>query len=152
MPVSTGSCHTLRKGISYHLTVTVKTREALKKANDLIRLAVIVRDAHDAITVQDLEGRTLAWNPGAVRLYGWSEAEALAMNVRDRIPKGLREGALTTLIQLSRAEVLAPYQTRRMTKGGAVVQVSITSTALVSEAGAMYAIATTERKSDAANG
>jgi two-component system CheB/CheR fusion protein len=129
-----------------------KTREALKKANDLLRLAVILRDAHDAITVQDLEGRTIAWNPGAVRLYGWSEAEALAMNVRDRIPKKLREGALTTLIQLSRAEVLAPYRTQRMTKGGAVVEVSITSTALVNEIGTMYAIATTERKIEAANG
>jgi PAS domain S-box-containing protein len=37
----------------------------------------MVRDAHDAVTVQDLDGRILAWNPGAVRMYGWSEAEAL---------------------------------------------------------------------------
>jgi two-component system CheB/CheR fusion protein len=47
---------------------------------------VVVRDASDAITVQDLEGRTLAWNPGAQRLYGWTEAQALQMNVRERIP------------------------------------------------------------------
>ena len=134
------------------ITEVVQTRVALKKANDLLRLAVIVHDAHDAITMQDLEGRTLAWNPGAERLYGWSEAEALAMNVRDRIPRGLRAGALNTMIRLSQAEVLAPYQTRRMTKGGAVVEVSIISTALVNEAGTMYAIATTERKSDVASG
>jgi two-component system CheB/CheR fusion protein len=43
----------------------VRTREALRKANELLRLAVVVRDATDAITVQDLEGRTIAWNPGA---------------------------------------------------------------------------------------
>ena len=73
----------------------------LKKANDLLRLAVVVRDAHDAISVQDLNGCILAWNPGAVRMYGWSEAQALAMNVRDRIPEGLREGALAKLQQLS---------------------------------------------------
>ena len=30
---------------------------ALRKANDLLRLAVVLRDAHDAITVQDLDGR-----------------------------------------------------------------------------------------------
>jgi two-component system CheB/CheR fusion protein len=48
------------------ISETVKTRDALAyKANDLLRLAVVLRDAHDAITVQDLEGRTLAWNPGA---------------------------------------------------------------------------------------
>jgi two-component system CheB/CheR fusion protein len=119
--------------------------EALRKANDQLRLAVVVRDARDAITVQDLEGRTIAWNPGAVRMYGWSEAEALAMNVRDRIPLELREGALDTLAKLSHAKILEPYRTRRLTKSGATVEVSIISTALLDEAGKIYAIATTER-------
>jgi len=127
------------------ITAEIKRAEALRKANDLLRLAVVVRDAHDAITVQDLEGRIIAWNPGAVRMYGWSEAEALEMNVRDRIPEGLRKEALATLAQLSRAEILEPYLTQRITKAGAVTEVSIISTALVNEAGQMYAIATTER-------
>ncbi len=106
---------------------------------------MVVRDSLDAITVQDLEGRILAWNPGAVRMYGWSEAEALAMNVRDRIPQELREEALATLARLSRAEILEPYPTKRITKAGAVVEVSVISTALVDETGQMYATATTER-------
>jgi two-component system CheB/CheR fusion protein len=122
-----------------------ETREALRKANELLRLAVVVRDASDAITVQDLEGRILAWNPGAVRMYGWSEADAMAMNVRDRIPEGLREEALAKIHALSQAEVLEPYRTRMITRSGSVVDVSITSTALVDESGKMYAIATTER-------
>ena len=119
--------------------------EALAKANDLLRLAVVVHDAHDAITVQDMGGRTLAWNPGATRLYGWTEAEALTMNVRDRIPEPLREGALATLFKLSRAEILESYRTQRLTKTGATVEVSVISTALVNETGKPYAIATTER-------
>jgi two-component system CheB/CheR fusion protein len=127
------------------ITETVQTREALQKANELLRLAVVVRDAHDAITVQDLGGRILAWNPGAVRMYGWSEAEALLMNVRQRIPEALREKALATLRQLSQAEVLEPYRTQRISKQGAVIPVSIISTALLDESGEMYAIATTER-------
>ncbi len=131
------------------VTEIVQTRDALRKANDLLRLAVVVRDAHDAITVQDLNGRTLAWNPGAVRLYGWSEAEALEINVRDRIPEPLREAALATLVHLSRAEVLEPYCTHRLTKTGQSVEVSIISTALIGETGKMYAIATTERMKDA---
>jgi len=127
------------------ITAEIKRAEALRKANDLLRLAVVVRDAHDAITVQDLEGRILAWNAGAARMYGWSETEALLMNVRDRIPPELRKEALATLRQLSRAEVLEPYRTQRITKAGAVAEVSIISTALVNETGEMYAIATTER-------
>jgi two-component system CheB/CheR fusion protein len=127
------------------ITEMVRAREALHKANDLLRLAVVVRDAFDAITVQDLQGRTLAWNPGAVRLYGWSEAQALAMNVHERIPEALRESALTKLASLSRSEVLQPYLTQRLTASGVVLEVSIISTALLDDKGQMYAIATTER-------
>jgi two-component system CheB/CheR fusion protein len=127
------------------ITEMVATREALLKANDLLRLAVVVRDASDAVTVQDMNGRTLAWNPGAVRLYGWSEAEALQLNMRDRIPEPLREAALATLARLSRAETLEAYRTQRLTKTGQTVAVSIISSALINEAGQVYAVATTER-------
>jgi PAS domain S-box-containing protein len=79
-----------------------KAQEALRKANDLRRLAVVVRDAHDAITVQDLDGRILAWNPGAERMYGWSEAEALAMNFGNKAsrhpPLGRSKGRRNTSI------------------------------------------------------
>ena len=132
-------------GAFQDITERKQAEEALRKANDLFRLAVVVDDAQDAITVQDLEGRTLAWNPGAARLYGWSEAEALQLNVRERIPQALREAALTTLAQLSRAEMLESYLTQRLGKHGAIVDVWITSTAVIDGAGRMYAIATTER-------
>jgi len=131
------------------ITERKRLETALRKANELLRLAVVVRDAHDAITVQDLESRIIAWNPGAVRMYGWSEAEALAMNVRDRIPEGLREQALAKIHQLSCSEILEPYRTQRITKDGTVVEVWMTATALVNEAGQMYAIATTERTREA---
>jgi two-component system CheB/CheR fusion protein len=133
------------------ITEMQKTRAELREVNDLKRLAVVVRDAYDAITVQDLDGRILAWNPGAVRMYGWSESEALEMNIRDLIPKEQREEALATIQQLSRAEILEPYRIQRITKYGTVVEVWMTSTALVNETGRMYAIATTERSSNSKN-
>ena len=130
------------------ITEMVSTREALRKANELVRLAVVVRDASDAITVQDLTGRIIAWNPGAARMYGWSEAEALQMNVRDRIPLELQEKALVQVRQLGQAKTLEPYQTRRIAKDGTVMDVWLTSTALVNESGQIYAIATTERSKE----
>jgi len=129
----------------YDITERRANEEALRKANELLRLAVVVRDSHDAITVQDLDGRIIAWNPGAVRMYGWSEAEALAINVRDRIPEGHRKDALTKVRQLSEAQILESYLTQRIAKDGSIVEVSIISTALLNEAGKVYAIATTER-------
>lgn len=67
------------------------------------------------------------------------------MNVHERIPERQREGALDRLTRLSRAEVLEPYRTQRLTSTGAVLDVSIISTALIDETGTLYAIATTER-------
>jgi two-component system CheB/CheR fusion protein len=119
--------------------------ELLRKAKDLLRLAVVVRDGHDAITVQDLKGRIIAWNPSAVRMYGWSESEALSMNARDRIPEGLRDAALTETLELSQSKIMEPYSTQRITKEGSIVEVWMTATALVDETGQMYAISTTER-------
>ena len=125
------------------ITELVHTRQALRKVNDQMHL--LGHDTHDAITVQDLSGRTLAWNPGAVRLYGWNEMQALQMNVCERIPEGLRAGAMEVLQSLSRNEVLQPYLTQRLTASGEVIEVSIVSTALLDESGKMYAVVTIER-------
>ena len=128
-----------------NISETVRIEAELANSNKLFRLAVVVRDAHDAITVQDLEGRIIAWNPGAVRMYGWTEEEALQLLVSDRIPEILRKGELTKVHKLSLAKTLKPYCSQRIAKNGVVLEVWITATALMDEIGQMYAIATTER-------
>jgi two-component system, chemotaxis family, CheB/CheR fusion protein len=122
-----------------------KAREALRAVEDLQRLAAVVRDAQDAITVQDLAGSILAWNRGAERMYGWSRAEAQMMNIRDMVPEDTREGVLSLLRELSDAQILKPHGMSRITKSGLIVEVWLTATALTDQTGAMYAIATTER-------
>ncbi len=122
-----------------------KAQAALRDSEALRRLAVVVRDSRDAILVQDMTGRMLAWNAGAAKLYGWSEAEALAMNVRDLMPEGDRENALAAVRQQCRTGVLEPMRIQRLAKGGQAVNVSIIVSALVDDAGETYAIATTER-------
>ncbi len=129
------------------ITETVKMREELREANrELRRLAVVVLNANDAITVEGLNGRILAWNPKAEKMYGWSESEALSMNVRDRIPQERQEEVMQMMDKLSHAEVLVPYRTQRITKEGKLMDVWITCTALVNEEGKIYAVATTERE------
>jgi two-component system CheB/CheR fusion protein len=127
------------------ITETKMAEDVLRKANEQLRMAVVVRDAQDAVTLQNLDGRIIAWNPGAVRLYGWSEAEALLMNVRDRIPPALRKTELAKLLTLSQSEVLKAHPTKRLNKAGETMNVSIISTALMNETGQIYAVSTTER-------
>lgn len=121
-------------------------REALREAEGLRRLAVVAHDSRDAITVHDLEGRILAWNPGAERLFGYSEAEALAMNIRDIIPKNRRAEEMAAARRLAQSDVLEPARSQRVAKDGRIVEVWLTATALVNDAGEPYAIATTTRE------
>jgi len=123
---------------------------ALAQANQLVRLAVVVRDAFDVIVMTDLEGRVLAWNPAAERLYGWTEAQALQLGLADRVPPALINEALTRLKQLSTAQVLGLHQTQRLTRSGVLLNIALMATALVDAAGKVYAVSTTERLSDAA--
>ena len=125
-----------------------RARAVLQESEILRRLAVVVRDAHDAITVQDLRGCILAWNPGAERIYGWSEDEALAMNIRDIMPEAGRDDALAVVTKQSRNEVVEARRMQRIAKDGRIVEVSVTATTLVNGSGEPYAVATTERQID----
>jgi two-component system CheB/CheR fusion protein len=121
-------------------------KELLEANNDLIRLAAVVLDSNDAVILQDLEGRILSWNPSAARMYGWSETEALKMNIRDIIPEEQQKEELSVIHQLSRAEIIEPYRTKRITKDGRIMEVILTATALIDDFGKIYAVSTTERE------
>ena len=129
----------------FEISEMKQARESLRKANDLLRLAVVVHDAHDAIVLQDLEGRILAWNPSATRMYGWTETEALAKNIHALIPAGQHQSELDKVIQLSKNDIMEPYRTQRIARNGLAIEVWLTATALLDASGQVYAIATTER-------
>jgi two-component system CheB/CheR fusion protein len=126
------------------VTEMKKAQAAQRDSEALRRLAAVVNDASEAIMVLDFEGRILAWNPAAQKMYGWSEAEALAMNIRDLVPK--KEWESSAVQRQSRGEVLERHRMRRIAKDGRIVEVMQTSTALVNAAGKAYAIATTEKQ------
>ena len=128
------------------ITEMKRAKEILKESEAIRRLAAIVHDASDAIMLQDMEGRILAWNPMAERMYGWTEAEVLKMNISNLIPKSQRTKELAVLKKLSRAEVLEPYLTQRLSKDGRILKICLTVTSLLNEANEVYAISTTERE------
>ncbi len=123
----------------------VEIRANLKKAHDDSRLAVVVRDSVDAVSVHDLSGKILAWNMGATKLYGWSEEEALKMNIADRVPQNRRETELENLLRLGKNEMIEAYRSERLKKDGKIVSVTLATTALRNKSGEVYAISTIER-------
>ena len=109
------------------------------------RMATVIQDSNDAITFQDLEGNILAWNRGAEKIYGYSEAEALKMNIVDTVPMEYHEEARGFLASLKRGELLPNLETKRKHKDGRIIDVWLTNTKLTDDKGKLTGIATTER-------
>ena len=86
----------------------------------------------------------MKWNKGAEKMYGFSEKEALKMNIRDIVPDEMRQEALT-MIQKVQSEELESFQTQRINKQGKILDVWLTVTTLTDDQGKTIAVATTER-------
>ncbi|MCB0343296.1 MAG: PAS domain S-box protein [Pseudobdellovibrionaceae bacterium] len=108
-------------------------------------LATIIRDSYDAVTIQDSVGRIALWNKGAKSMYGYSESEAVKMNIQDIIPEGKRKEELECLQKVIGGGVISSYETKRLTKDGRTLDVWLTITALTNEKGVVEFVATTER-------
>ncbi len=113
--------------------------------NSLNRLAVVVMDSRDAITVQDFEGTIHSWNPGAEKLYGWKEFQVLNKSINIVVPEEKQGEEMEKLKKLALNEDVEPYQTLRVTKEGRLINVFVTATTLVNQKEEPYAVATTER-------
>ena len=90
------------------------------------RLASIVDCAADAIISKDLEGTILSWNPSAERVYGYSIGEALGKSVQILLPPEKPGELPDVLLRFARGERVAHFETKRLRKDGAVIDISLT--------------------------
>jgi len=112
---------------------------------NLRRFATVVRDSNDAITIQDFNGNITAWNRGAELMYGYSEAEALAMNIERLTTPDKIEEQKDFVRRLLAGEAVTSFETQRVTNDGRVLDVWMTVTKLMDEAGNPMGLASTER-------
>jgi PAS domain S-box-containing protein len=117
-----------------------------KQAEENIRrLAMVVRDSNDAITIHDLEGRITAWNRGAKLMYGYSEEEALQMDIWHLSPTDKEVEQKEFFRRLMAGEAIYSLETQRVTKAGRILDTWLTVTKLVDDGGTIIWIASTER-------
>ena len=116
-----------------------------ERETQLRRLARVVRDANDAITVQDLAGNILEWNRGAEKMYGWPEATARQMKITAIIPPGRIVESSEFIARIIAGEPVESFETKRLTADGRILDIWLTVTAMTDEAGMVTGIATTER-------
>ena len=108
-------------------------------------LADAVLQSRDAITVQDLNGRITAWNKGAEKMYGYSESEALNMNISAIIPEERLQEIKDIVDKIRTGGEVRSLQTIRRTRDGRVIHVWFTLTKLVDKNDNITGFATIER-------
>ncbi|MFC2107554.1 chemotaxis protein CheB [Bacteroidota bacterium] len=127
------------------IVITFIDISEIKEAEKIRRLAVIVQDSNDAICVQTLDGTITAWNKGAETMYGYSETEALKMNINDIIPEDKKKESNDIISKLKQGKPIKSFVTERIAKNGQLINIWLTVTRLADNSGNLNAIATTER-------
>jgi PAS domain S-box-containing protein len=116
-----------------------------RRIESIGRLATVVRDSNDAITIQDIEGKITAWNRGAELMFGYSEQEALKITIWQLTPPDKVAEQKDFNRRLFAGENVSSFETQRLTKDGSLLDVWLTVTKLLNDAGKVIGIASTDR-------
>ena len=135
--------------IAINVTAGKQAEEAVRQSEQRMRLHV--EQTPLAVMEWDLEVRVAKWNPGAVRIFGYSEAEALGRHFSFLVPPEVREH-----IEQLEAALLAKRGGERstnenITKAGQRILCEWYNTPLINAEGQVIGIASlaediTERK------
>ncbi|MET9409822.1 PAS domain S-box protein [Streptomyces sp. NPDC002935] len=89
-------------------------------------LAGLVESSQDAILAKTLDGHITYWNAAAQRLYGYSRAEVMGRHVSLLATTERRDEIDLLLDRLRSGEKVEHFETLRLTRSGALLDVDIT--------------------------
>jgi PAS domain S-box-containing protein len=89
-------------------------------------LAAVVGSADDAIITKTLDGRITSWNRGAERIFGYAADEAIGQPVTLLIPEDHLDEEPDILARIRAGERVEHYETVRLRKDGARLDISLT--------------------------
>ncbi|HEX5705712.1 MAG TPA: PAS domain S-box protein [Pyrinomonadaceae bacterium] len=98
-------------------------------------LAAIIESAEDAIVSKTLDGIITSWNKGAERIFGYTSDEVLGKPVTILIPPDHLDEEPAILARLRAGERVEHYETVRVRKDGALLEVSLTVSPIRGEGG-----------------
>jgi PAS domain S-box-containing protein len=98
----------------------------LKADKALGLLAAIVDSSDDAIISKSLEGIVTSWNAAAERLFGYTAKEAVGQHISFIIPINRLDEEVAILERLRRGERIDHFDTVRLRKDGATLDISLT--------------------------
>jgi PAS domain S-box-containing protein len=109
---------------AFNMLMDVTERQSSEEGN--ARLAAIVQSSDDAIISKTLEGIVTSWNDSATKLFGYEEEEIIGQPITKLIPADRIEEETGILNRLRRGERITHFETKRITKHGKILDVSLT--------------------------
>jgi PAS domain S-box-containing protein len=94
------------------------------------RLAAIVESSDDAILSKDLNGIIQSWNRGAERLFGYRANEIIGKHISTLAAPDRVDEIPDILGRIARGECIDHYETKRRTKDGRILTVSLSISAI----------------------
>ena len=109
-----------------------------KRASELQeRLAAIVESSDDAIIGKDLNGIIQSWNGGAERIFGYQAHEIIGKHISTLAAPEVIDEIPDILRRIARGERVDHYQTKRKTKDGRILTLSLTVSPIRDASGAV---------------
>ncbi|MDB5492643.1 MAG: Histidine kinase [Micavibrio sp.] len=118
----------------------IPTKEELNSS-----LAAIVESSDDAIISKTLQGLITSWNESAAQMFGYTAEEALGQHIHLIIPDDRRDEEFTVLGRVSAGEKIDHFETRRKTKNGRLIDISLTVSPIRNAAGDVVGVSNVAR-------
>jgi PAS domain S-box-containing protein len=99
------------------------------------RLAAIVESSGDAIVGKTLDGIVTSWNRGAEAIFGYSAEEMIGTSIARIIPRDRLGEEADILRSVRQGEAVRHLETRRLTRDGRTIDVSLSSSPIRDSAG-----------------
>jgi two-component system sensor histidine kinase VicK len=103
-------------------------------------LSAIVDSTDDAIISKNMNGIITSWNPSAQRIFGYLPQEIIGQSVLKLIPPDRQDEETLILSRLRKGERVQYFHTKRLTKAGKLVDVSLTISPVKNEQGTIIGV------------
>ena len=131
--------------LSLAIGTSILNRHLAGNAAALSRFAAIMESSHDAIVAATLDGKIVAWNPGAERLWGYREGEVLGRPTSMLKPPDRTRETDAIIARIVSGDRLDHYETVLRRKDGSPVDVSISYSAIRGRTGQVSGVSAIAR-------
>ncbi len=145
LDVSVASTPVLYHSIPHVITILRDITDRKKNEEIKNQLASIVLNSGDAIYAMSIDGQIQSWNPGAEKLYGFSERDAIGRNISIVVPD-FKENELKHIMgKVAKGERIESLETKRQKKDKTIIDVSLTLSPIREESGLVTQVSAISR-------